>query len=136
MGDNDFKQVETERLAAILAEQFESQLATAVENFDDRIKYHLAPIKSSVANLESDMSTVKLVLTDTSKDVRKLQINADKTNKHLRALGQSVKKIGDRLDKSIESNETSFSDVREETRLLSARADEHDLRLNILEKAT
>ncbi len=58
--------------SALLAEQFEQQLAKIVEVIDDRVIYHLKPLTTSVGKLEIDMKTVKAVLTATNKQVKLL----------------------------------------------------------------
>jgi uncharacterized coiled-coil protein SlyX len=66
--DNDLK-----RVAGIKDEQWHEQLNLMLEGVDTLLDKRLTPIENRLSNLETDMKTVKLVLTETNQDVHALQ---------------------------------------------------------------
>lgn len=56
--------------AAVLAEQFDIQLARLVERVDDRIAYRMKPIQGGLNTLKTNMTTVKSAITATNTDLR------------------------------------------------------------------
>ncbi|GEM_PF-3373103 len=72
MSENDKK---------VILEYFDDKFAMLVESLGAMIDIKLAPIANDVAELKTDTKVVKLVVTQTNKDLKKLEKRVTKLEK-------------------------------------------------------
>lgn len=78
MGSNQASEDDVTRLAGVIAERFESQLAGVVETIDSRILQHLQPIGRDIADLKDDVAAIKVAIKETNQDIHLLENRVDR----------------------------------------------------------